>query len=363
MKLVVAAGAGGVAAFGLVLALAMVSTVSASPNPGSLIPAGPASPCVTSGPLPSLDPTQAANARTVVAVAAQQGGGQAAVIAVMTAITESDLRVLGNPEVVGAVSTQGSGTNYDSVGLFQQRAGWGTVAQRLDPVESTALFTDRLLALPGWQTLNPWLAAQAVQASAFTGVPSVSNSFSTVVGANYLANLPEAEAVVTQVSGQASTLACGALAAGTPAGPVSASGLPSDYVIPASATPPEARAVSFALGQLGKPYLWGAAGPGAFDCSGLTMAAWATAGIPLPHNSVAQFSEGTTVDSPALMSPGDLVFTPGTDGTLAAPGHVGMYVGDSLVVNAADTQLGLIVQTYANFVRSSGGLSGIRHLR
>ncbi len=361
MQLVVAAGAGGAAAFGLVLALAMVPTVSASPTPGALTPAGAASPCVTSGPLPSLDPAQAANARTVVAVAAQQGGEQAAVIAVMTAITESGLRVLGNLGVVGAISTQGSGTNYDSVGLFQQRAGWGTVAQRLDPVESTTLFTDRLLALPGWQTMNPWLAAQAVQVSAFTGVPSVSNGFSPVVGANYLANLPEAEAVVTQVSGQASTLACGALAAGT--GPVSAPGLPIDYVIPASATPPEARAVSFALGQLGKPYLWGAAGPGAFDCSGLTMAAWATAGIPLPHNSVAQFSEGTPVGSPALMSPGDLVFTPGTDGTLAAPGHVGMYVGDGLVINAADTRLGLIVQTYANFVRSSGGLSGIRHLR
>jgi cell wall-associated NlpC family hydrolase len=362
LKGFVAVGAAGVTTFGLVLALAMVPTVSASKGTGMLTVAGAASLCATTGPLPALDATQAANARIVAAVAGAQGGRQAAVIAVMTAITESSLRVLGNPNVVGARSAQGSGSNFDSVGLFQQRASWGTVAQRLDPVESTDLFTTALLALAGWQTMSPWLAAQAVQRSAFTGAPSVANGFSAVVGGNYLANLPEAEAIVAQVGTQASTLACGQALGGTPAGPASANGLPAGYVIPATATPAEAQAVSFALAQLGKPYVWGAAGPGAFDCSGLTMAAWASAGVQLAHYSVTQLSEGSPVASPALMAPGDLIFAPGADGTLAAPGHVGMYIGDGLVVNAADTRLGVIVQTYANFVRFAGGLSGIRHI-
>jgi cell wall-associated NlpC family hydrolase len=206
----------------------------------------------------------------------------------------------------------------------------------------------------------PWVAAQDVQRSAWTGVPSPANGGSAVYGGNYQANLPEAAAIVTAVTGAQSALACGQSSGAAVAGPASRHGLPDGYVIPADADPVEAQAIRFEIAQLGKPYVWGAAGPDAYDCSGLTMAAWGAAGVRLAHYTVDQFAEGTPVPSAGFMAPGDLVLTPGATGTLAAPGHVGMYIGAGLVLDAADVRLGLIVETYTGFV--AGGLSGIRHL-
>jgi cell wall-associated NlpC family hydrolase len=136
--------------------------------------------------------------------------------------------------------------------------------------------------------------------------------------------------------------------------------LPPNYEVPASATTAEIVAITYALAQLGKPYLWGGVGPAAFDCSGLTMMAWAQAGITLLHYTGYQINEGTPVSSYADISPGDLVLVPGSDGTVANPGHVGIYIGDGLVESAVDVQYGVIVQPYTFFV--SGGLSGIRHV-
>ena len=154
---------------------------------------------------------------------------------------------------------------------------------------------------------------------------------------------------------------CGAAASATlPSSPVSNNGLSTNYVIPADATVAETVAVTYALAQLGKSYLWGGTGPTAFDCSGLTMMAWAQAGVALLHFTGDQINEGTPVTSYADVSPGDLVLVPGSDGTIANPGHVGIYVGDGLVESAVDVQYGVIVQPYSNFV--GGGLSGIRHV-
>lgn len=86
-------------------------------------------------------------------------------------------------------------------------------------------------------------------------------------------------------------------------------------------------AVQAALTRLGKPYVWGAAGPNSFDCSGLTMWAYAQVGISLPHSSSAQASSGTTVSLSAL-APGDILWM---------PGHVGMYIGNGQVVHAPTT--------------------------
>jgi cell wall-associated NlpC family hydrolase len=107
----------------------------------------------------------------------------------------------------------------------------------------------------------------------------------------------------------------------------------------ATAPPPTraaAAAVHAALGQLGRPYRWGATGPGEFDCSGLTSWAYQQAGVALPRTSRSQWSAGSHVAVAALL-PGDLVFF-GTDardpGTIH---HVGMYVGQGLMVNAPYT--------------------------
>ncbi len=87
-------------------------------------------------------------------------------------------------------------------------------------------------------------------------------------------------------------------------------------------------AVKFACAQIGKPYVWGAEGPNSYDCSGLMLAAWARAGVRLPHNAAQQRSVTDRV-SRADLRPGDLVFY------YADLHHVGMYVGGGWVVHAS----------------------------
>jgi len=103
-------------------------------------------------------------------------------------------------------------------------------------------------------------------------------------------------------------------------------------------------ALQAAYNELGKPYSWGAEGPGAYDCSGLTMYAWGKAGVELPHSSRMQFSSGRKV-SRASLQPGDLVFA----GTPIH--HVGMYVGNGNMIHAP--QAGDVVRVaplMSNFV-------------
>ena len=191
--------------------------------------------------------------------------------------------------------------------------------------------------------------------------------FSTVGGTAQAAAcaLSSARSVVTSTSttttsATAANANCGASSLATlPSSPVMIDGLPTNYVIPADATTVETVAITYALAQLGKPYLWGGSGPDVFDCSGLTMMAWAQAGVALLHYTGDQIGEGTAVPSSDI-SPGDLVLVPGSDGTNSNPGHVGMYLGNGLVESAVDVQYGIIVQSYSAFV--GGGLSGIRHV-
>ncbi|MEW2385627.1 M23 family metallopeptidase [Micromonospora sp. NPDC047707] len=91
------------------------------------------------------------------------------VIAVATAMQESRLRNLANPTVPGSHTrpNEGVGSDHDSVGLFQQRASWGTVAQRMTPEYAARKFYEKLLQVPGWERMPLTRAAQAVQISAF----------------------------------------------------------------------------------------------------------------------------------------------------------------------------------------------------
>jgi peptidoglycan DL-endopeptidase CwlO len=95
-------------------------------------------------------------------------------------------------------------------------------------------------------------------------------------------------------------------------------------------------AVHYALAQVGKAYVYGAAGPNAFDCSGLTMMAWAQAGVGLPHSSSAQYGSGPHIAAGSLR-PGDLVFY------YSPISHVGMYIGNGLIVHAANPGAGVRV--------------------
>jgi len=96
-----------------------------------------------------------------------------------------------------------------------------------------------------------------------------------------------------------------------------------------------AAAVAFARAQLGEPYRWAAAGPDAWDCSGLTSAAWAAGGKSLPHYSVAQYEQSTPVGAGDLR-PGDLVFW-GSTSSPSSIFHVALYVGDGRIVHAPRT--------------------------
>jgi cell wall-associated NlpC family hydrolase len=101
---------------------------------------------------------------------------------------------------------------------------------------------------------------------------------------------------------------------------------------PSSAAPTSAaaKAVAYAKAQLGKPYVWAAEGPNSFDCSGLTMSAWRSAGVSIPRVALAQYGIGRHIGRSALQ-PGDLVF-------FGNPiHHVGMYVGGGMMIEAPYT--------------------------
>jgi cell wall-associated NlpC family hydrolase len=89
------------------------------------------------------------------------------------------------------------------------------------------------------------------------------------------------------------------------------------------------KAVAFAYAQLGKPYQWGATGPGSYDCSGLVQAAWAAAGVSIPRTTYAQWAALPHISTSAL-EPGDLLYLDGV-------GHVAIYVGGGAIIDAPQT--------------------------
>ena len=98
-----------------------------------------------------------------------------------------------------------------------------------------------------------------------------------------------------------------------------------------------ARAVQYALSQVGDRYVAAASGPSAFDCSGLTMTAWRQAGVSLPHYSRSQYAVTRRVPL-SQAQPGDLVFYFGQGAH-----HVGMYIGNGKMVHAANPRSGVLV--------------------
>lgn len=215
-------------------------------------------------------------------------------VAIQAAMTESGLRNI----------------NYgdrDSLGLFQMRPsqGWGTAAQVTDPVYEINKFYDVLQGVPGWRHQLPGDTAQDVERSAF---PDRYHEWSAMA------------AVLIERNGQvADPTGCGA---------------PAGDLLPASSA--AGAAIQFALAQQGKPYVWGAEGPDAFDCSGLTMRAYQSAGILLDRVSRDQFHDGAYL--PARQAqPGDLLFwayDPSDPGTIH---HVAIYLGNNQIVEAPHT--------------------------
>jgi cell wall-associated NlpC family hydrolase len=290
------------AALGLFLGIGFLA-FTASTGGGSFGPSGPCDPSVRApaGPLAGgragtrigdLSEEQRRNAATIIGVARDMGTPPRAwLIALATAMQESTLRNI----------------NYgdrDSLGLFQQRPsqGWGSPAQVTDPVYATRIFIERLLQVSDWESMPVTVAAQTVQRSAFP------DAYAKWEGL--------AAELVQQLADVADPTGCGRTA-----------------VLPAGVA---GAAIEFALGEVGKPYVWGATGPNTYDCSGLVLRAFQAAGINLPRVSRQQFYAGGHVPV-AQAQAGDLLFYATDPSDPATIHHVVVYLGDGQMVEAPYT--------------------------
>ena len=255
------------------------------------------------------------------------------VIALATAMQESRLRNL----------------NYgdrDSLGLFQQRPsqGWGSAQQIRDPVYAAEQFYQRLLAVDGWQQMTVAQAAQAVQRSAYPDAYAQWEDLAIALQAAVAATFPTASGDDERTSDPDSSAAgtgCAENPDGSGFGPIPEGSIPDGNRFPQNADPKARAAIVWAMRQLGTLYQWGgsctdAHGPdpmGRCDCSSLMQQAYAHAGVPLTRTTYTQINEGKPVPRHRLR-PGDLIFS---RGTAARPEHVGMYVGQGLVIEAPRT--------------------------
>ena len=293
-------------------------------------------PCVVSGPVRGLDATTAkvADALVSAAMAYSAESLRAARIALMAAMAASGL------------DATKKGTD-GSLGLFQQPPSsiWGTEAELVDPVVATGSFLGLHLAVPSWRSAKPWAAAQVVMGPLWPA-------------SSFEADWGSAGQVLASVLANADKPGACGQGSGPLAGAESAHGLPVGYAVPAGTPPLHTGVVRFTLTQLGKPYTWGAAGPSAYDSSGLATTAWASVGIRLLDAPPDQQSAGQAV-TPAELMAGDLVLSPGAaSSSLLVAGHVGIYLGNGLVVSAIGPPDGVAVQRWDTFV--AGGLVALR---
>jgi cell wall-associated NlpC family hydrolase len=290
-------------AVALLLPVVLVAVVVA--GLASLLTASGATDCTplgsTTGAATGYQPDQMANAATIIAIGKQLTVPPPGwVVAIAAALQESGLHNLDHGD-------------RDSLGLFQQRPsqGWGTPAQIMDPTYAATQFYRHLLAIPGWQQMSVNDAAQAVERSGFPDA--------------YAQHEQAARAIVAAVAG----VACTGITVGTS---------DCDHIQAPNDT--ALVAVNYACGQRGLPYVWGGNGIPGFDCSGLTKAAYAAAGVTLPRVAQDQYIVGPQLPAGQPLQPGDLVFF-GTSTTTIT--HVGIAISPTDMVDAPDVGLSVRV--------------------
>ncbi|MFF3127076.1 C40 family peptidase [Streptomyces sp. NPDC057908] len=301
--------------------------------------------------VPGLDDQaeQVPNAKTIQATGvAMNVPARGQIVALATALQESGLRNL----------TYG---DRDSLGLFQQRPSqrWGTANEILDPVHASTKFYEGLKRVSGWQSLSVTQAAQAVQRSGFPEAYAKWEPLATALQQAIEPLLPTADGASTTPapSGSGSTTStaggCTTDGDGTDFGTIPAGAVPDGYEIPADAPREVQAAIRWALGQLDTPYQWGGSCTdshgsdpmGRCDCSSLMQQAYKAAGVTLTRTTYTQVKDGKSVSVEALR-PGDLLFTEGTANT---PEHVGMFIGQGLIIHAPRTGDVVRVTTLASW--------------
>ncbi|MFI7523799.1 C40 family peptidase [Micromonospora globbae] len=276
------------------------------------------------------DSEQTANAAVIVAVGAELNvPPRGWVIALATAMQESGLRNLPSGD-------------RDSIGLFQQRPsqGWGTPAQLRDPRYTAGTFYHALLAVDGWQAMAVTDAAQAVQRSAYPGAYAKWEDDAIALIRVLTGGTPDGGVDGDLEQAMSNPLCLFDAGDGQPGGEQVP--LPAGFTLPPGTPSPVVTAIGWALAQLGTPYTFGGdctaphSGIPArqCDCSSLIQQAYRAAGITLPRTTSEQVHTGTPVTDHRDLRPGDLLFIPGSRGSAARPGHVGMYLGQGLIVQA-----------------------------
>lgn len=263
------------------------------------------------------DAAQLGNATTIYRVGRGMGVPTfGLVVALAAAIQESVLRNL-------------EGGDRDSVGLFQQRATWGSYAERHDPAAAARKFFTALRRVNGWTSLTVAAAAQAVQRSAY---PSA-----------YARWEHEARDLVDAITATiVHTTSSSSGSGGSSGGPKTA-----------------ARFVAIALAQAGDRYVYGAeasasdANPNAFDCSELVQWAAARAGVAFVDGSSAQRAACHHISvATAIRTRGALLFH---------PGHVAISLGNGRTIEAANPGAGVVSYSAAGRFDAGGLIPGMRY--
>ena len=335
----------------LAVGIAVAATGSGSLDPAACTTTGDASGGTGStSPLTigDLKTVQISNARIIYTVAAGRHlPTRAAIIAIATSLQESKLYNLD------------TAVDHDSLGLFQQRPsqGWGTPEEILDPVHASNAFYDHLIKIDNWQTLPLTQAAQKVQRSAYPDAYAKWETLATELASQFAVEQPS--------NPTDPDAGCDDDGDGQPTG--GDVDLPNGITLPAGTPTTIVTAIAWALAQRGTPYHFGGdctnphAGIPAHqcDCSSLMQQAYRAAGINIPRTTLDQVHAGAAVTNIAALAPGDLVFIPGSNGTRSVPRHVGMYIGQGLIVQAPHTGDVVKISTLSSWQKQ---ISAIRRI-
>ncbi|PWW65271.1 C40 family peptidase [Actinokineospora spheciospongiae] len=271
-----------------------LASCNASLGPTTTGPAGSGE-----GDAARLTDEQRGTAALIVSIGKQRGLPPLAwQVAIQAGMTESGLRSLRYGD-------------RDSQGIFQMRPsmGWGSVEEVTNPTYAVNKFYDVLLEVPGWDGQRPGDSAQDVERSAF---PDRYHRWEAM-----------AAHLIGSVGQVANFTGCGQ---GVGA-----------LLLPAP-TAAAGNAIQWALGQQGKPYVWGALTDqqNSYDCSSLMLQSYRAAGIQLPRTSREQYYAGAMLPLEQAQ-PGDLLFWATDESDPRTIHHVAMYLGDGKIVEAQQT--------------------------